>query len=93
MLFLKKLFGGGSSSSGQNNRSTVPHKGYEIIADPQSEGQQFRLSGIITKEIDGILKEHIFIRADLFSSKEEATAATLRKAKHLIAEQGERIFL
>lgn len=92
MSFLKKLFGSSNSSSKKSHCVAVSHEGYEIIADPQSEGQQFRVSGIIIKEFDGILKEHILIRADLFPSKEEAAEATIRKAKHLITEQGDRIF-
>ena len=87
MSFLKQLFGGGAGAS-----ASAFHDGYEIIAMPKKEGGQFRLCGTISKEIDGTLKEHNFIRADTFSNKEEAVRATLRKAKHLIDEQGEQIF-
>ena len=90
MSFLKKLFGG--SSSAEEKTAPVVHEGYEIIACPQAEGGQFRLCGKISKEIDGALKEHSLVRADMFSNEEEAVSATLHKAKHLIDEQGEQIF-
>ncbi|MEP2944503.1 MAG: HlyU family transcriptional regulator [Hyphomicrobiales bacterium] len=97
MSFLKKLFGGTDSNTqgegfGKNSSPSVSYKGYEIVAKPKAEGGQFRLAGKITKEIDGTLKEHFLVRADVFSSLEEAVRATESKAKYLIDEQGEYIF-
>ena len=37
-------------------------------------------------------KEHRFIRAERFSSKEEAASHALRKGMQIVDEQGERIF-
>ena len=90
MSFLKKLFGGGSKA--KSAPASLSYKGFEIVAMPKAEGGQFRLAGKITKEIDGTLNEHMLIRADVFSSLEEAERATESKAKHLIDEQGEAIF-
>lgn len=90
MSFLKKLFGGGSNA--KSEPTSLSYQGYEIRAEPRGEGGQFRLSGTISKEIDGAVKEHVFIRADIFSSKEDAVNETIRKAKILIEEQGDRIF-
>jgi hypothetical protein len=38
------------------------------------------------------VKEHKFIRADRFASREDAVEVTIRKARQLIDQQGERIF-
>ena len=47
---------------------------------------------MITREIDGEIKSHRFIRADRFPSLDDATETTIRKAKQVIDEQGDRIF-
>ena len=44
------------------------------------------------EEIDGEVKEHRFIRADRFASKDDAVDTSLRKARQIIDEQGERSF-
>lgn len=93
MSFLKRLFSGSQGSTKvTETRVSIAHEGFEIVSSPQPEGQQFRLCGTISKEVDGAVKEHMLIRADLFSSHDEAVEATIRKAKQVIAEQGDRIF-
>ena len=94
MSFWKKLFGGGGGSAAKEEPAGEPveHKGFSILATPFTEGGQFQTCGVISKEIDGEVKEHRFIRADRFSSKEDAVDVTLRKARQIIDEQGERIF-
>lgn len=93
MSFLKRLFGGGAPDSTQAKvAAESTHKGCTIKAMPQPEGGQFRLQGVIEKDMDGTTKTHKLIRADLFSSVEDATDATIRKARQLIDEQGDRIF-
>ncbi|MEP1518266.1 MAG: HlyU family transcriptional regulator, partial [Nitratireductor sp.] len=44
------------------------------------------------KEVDGVVKEHRLIRADRFAAEEDAVAVSLRKAKQMIDEQGDRLF-
>ena len=95
MSFLKKLFGGGSN----DNRAGEPrvaaeetYEGFRIAATPVPEGGQYRLTAVITKEIDGETKTHRLIRADLFPSEDEAAQFALRKARQVIDEQGERVF-
>lgn len=93
MSFLKRLFGGGAKTPLQPAPSlTETHAGFAIQATPYQDGSQWRLCGVVTKEIDGEKREHRFIRADLFVTCEEAEAATLRKARQLIDQEGERIF-
>jgi hypothetical protein len=57
-----------------------------------AEGGQFRVAGTISKIINGEEKVHKFIRADVFTDKDEAIAATIRKAHVIIDQSGERIF-
>jgi hypothetical protein len=93
MSFLKKLFGGGGSSSGPKVLAEASHEGCRIAAAPMPEADgQFRLSGTIEKEIDGAVKTHHLIRADVFPSADAAAEATIAKAKRIIDEQGEGLF-
>jgi len=93
MSFLKKLFGGGdSAASPSKSAASVDYNGYKITPAPVKDNGQFRLAGTITKEINGVEKSHMLIRADTFPSKEAAEEATLRKARYVIDEQGDGIF-
>ena len=91
MSFLKKLFGGGSGGAGKPH-ATETHEGYTIHTTPMPEGGQYRLAAIIEKTVDGELKQHRLIRADMLMSEEDASQAAIRKAKQVIAEQGDRLF-
>ncbi|TYR30623.1 hypothetical protein FY036_18090 [Mesorhizobium microcysteis] len=92
MSFWKKLFGGGDAGGAEPAGDPVEHKGFLIRATPFTEGGQYQTCGIISKEIDGEVKEHRFIRADRFPSRDDAIDVTLRKARQIIDEQGDRIF-
>lgn len=94
MSFFRKLFGGGSRPAGQieSAGNPVDYKGYTIKPTPFQEDGQYQTCGLISKEIDGALKEHRLIRADRFPSLDDATETTLRKARQVIDEQGDRIF-
>ncbi len=92
--FFSKLFGGGSGGddAGPKRGDPVPHDGLIIRAAPQSEGGQFRLAGVIIKETETGDLERMFVRADLFTSREEAEDYSIRKGKQIIDEQGQRLF-
>jgi hypothetical protein len=94
MSFLKKLFGGGDEAGREPKvLAEVEHEGYLIRAMPIKDvGGQFRIAGIISKQIGDEVKEHRLIRADLFASADDAAEAMVRKAKQVIKEQGDRIF-
>jgi hypothetical protein len=94
MSFLKSLFGGGKSGSAApaGPVRSEDHEGYRIEAAPIREGDQFLIAGTISKEIGGERREHRFIRADRAPSLEAATEMTLRKAKQIIEQSGERMF-
>ncbi len=92
MSFLKKLFGiGGSSEANSIDAPSIEYEGFMVRSTPRSDGGQFRLCGIISKEVDGELREHQLIRADILPSVDEAHEACFRKARRVIDEQGERL--
>ena len=86
MSLLKRLFGGGGGSAAA--AKAVDYEGFEIHAEPQTEGSRHRIHARIVK--DG--REHVMIRADTLESYEAAEEASLAKARSLIDQQGETIF-
>ena len=92
MSFFKKLFSGGGAPAAPKSVKSAEHKGFTIEARPYKEGGQFQLAGIISKEIDGVRKEHSYVRADRFTSIDEAAEIALVKGRQIIDEQGENIF-
>ena len=93
MSFFKKLFGGGGgASAAPKSVKSAEHKGFTIEARPYKEGGQYQLAGVIRKEIGGAMKEHRFVRADRFTTIDDATEIALSKARQIIDEQGDRIF-
>ena len=92
MSFFKKLFGGGGTPAAPKAVKSAEHKGFTIEAKPYKEGGQFQLAGVISKEIDGVRKEHKYVRADRFTSIDEAAEIALVKGRQIIDEQGENIF-
>ncbi|MEO0546778.1 MAG: HlyU family transcriptional regulator [Pseudomonadota bacterium] len=91
MSFFKKLFGGGDEPSAPAHEP-VEHEGFMILPQPIPEGGQFRLGATISKEMDGDVKEHKLIRADMFPSADQCAEYAVTKAKQVIKEQGDRIF-
>jgi hypothetical protein len=89
MSLFRKLFGGGSAAS---EPVSEMHEGYVITPTPMAEGGQFRLCAEIRKEVKGEMKVHRLIRADIFASADQASQASISKAKQVIAEQGTRMF-
>src|SRR5690606_33693507 len=96
LSFLKRIFGGGSKDNAAPVErivgEPVEYKGFTIRATPLKEQGQFQTSGVISKEIDGVMQEHRFIRADRFTGEDIAAEQAMRKACQIIDEQGERIF-
>ena len=94
MSFLKRLFGGGGSDEGAGGKPAkeIEHNGFTIAATPYKNDGQYQTCGVVSKEIDGVLKEHRFVRADRFAALDDAVDVSLRKGQQIIDEQGERIF-
>lgn len=91
--FLKKLgsmFGGEAAPAAPDKQES--YEGYTITSTPISESGQFRLCGVITKEIDGEQKEHKFIRADVCQSKDQANDLAMMKGRQMIDQLGDRVF-
>ena len=93
MSFLKRLFGGGGSEeAGGKPAKQIEHKGFTIAATPYKNDGQYQTCGVVSKEIDGVVKEHRFVRADRFAGFDDAVDVSLRKGQQLVDEQGERMF-
>ncbi|WP_306152916.1 HlyU family transcriptional regulator [Roseovarius sp. MMSF_3281] len=93
MSLFSKLFGGGKpKAEPEAEAEGETYEGFRIFPTPQSESDGFRLGARIEKEVDGEVKVHHLLRADVIRSLEEAQAFSIRKAKQVIDEQGERIF-
>lgn len=96
MSFLKSLFGWGKTTSVDGAEAapaaSIDHKGFTITATPFRNEGQFQTSGVVSKMIDGVAKEHKFIRADRFASLEEAAEFTLTKGRQIVDQLGDRMF-
>ncbi|MBW8282486.1 MAG: transcriptional activator HlyU [Rhizobium sp.] len=89
------IFSGGSRSK---EASAVPaaepqvHQDCLIFAAPIREGSQLRLAGRIEKQVNGETLERVFIRADVFTSEQDAMECTFRKARQIIDQNGPSLF-
>ncbi len=91
--FLRQFTGGKQGeTANQELGDAETYKGYTIRAAPIEEGSQWRTAGIISKEFDDGMKEHRFIRADVYGNAEDARTYSIAKAHRIIDEQGDRIF-
>lgn len=99
--FFTKLFGGGKPEANDDQpparAEAVPYNGFEIAPSPMKDGDQWRLCGVILKSAAGeegeaMQMERTFIRADLYTSREEAESFAIRKGQQIIDEQGDRLF-
>lgn len=89
--FLKKLFGGAASTAPEV-APAEEYNGFTLQPTPYQEAGQWQMCGIIAKDIAGVRKEHRFVRADRFPSREDAVEFTLQKARQIVDLNGERLF-
>jgi hypothetical protein len=87
-----RLASGPSGGGAQAPIAAVDYKGFRIRPAPYLAGSQYQTAGSIEKDTPEGLKEHRFIRADTYASREDAIAFTVVKAKQMIDLQGERLF-
>ena len=95
MSFLKKLFGGGETSAmaaATKPKKLLEYNGFTVKATPYKEGGQWQTCGTVSKTIDGVVKEHRFIRADRFSDEESAADHAILKGQQIVDQVGERVF-
>ena len=64
------------------------YKGFLITAAPIKKGNLYRVAATISKGE----QTHQLIRADEMSNLQECTALSLRKARLMIDQQGDRLF-
>lgn len=88
------MFSGGTKSDTPSGIVTEPqqHADCTIHASPMREGGQYRLAGRIEKVVNGETLVRTFIRADMFSSTEDAIDGTFRKARQIIDQHGPSLF-
>ena len=92
MSLLSSLLGRLAPAQPEKPAEPVEYNGFVIRAAPFKSEGQYQTAGIIEREIDGVRKEHRFIRADAHASYDDAVNFTLNKARQIIDLQGEKIF-
>ncbi len=90
--FLKGLFQSAPPAPAKE-QPAVEYNAFSISPCPRKVGNGWSTEAFIRKTIDGETKQHAFIRADASTTKEAAIALIISKAKTLIDQQGEKIFL
>ena len=91
MGLFSRLFGSNHKEQDKNEIQPDEYKGFLIYQEAQPEGGQFRISGRITKNIEGE-REHRFIRSDVLASESDANDFMLAKAKMFIDQTKGDIF-
>ena len=92
---IKRLFTSADGPAGATVTATAEsfdHAGFRVQPAPIKEDGGWRVAGNISKEVDGEVLQHEFIRADVIANETEAVEVTSNKARRLIDEQGERLF-
>jgi len=89
---LGRMFGASGDGSGGSTLASEHYAGFDIEAAPVQEANGWRVSGTISRTIDGERHTHQFVRADTCGDADSAASMTLRKARQLIDERGEAIF-
>ncbi|EYR82370.1 HlyU family transcriptional regulator [Shinella sp. 838] len=92
--FFSKLFGrgGDSATPAKIAEETEAYNDLTLVAAPIPEGGQYRLAGRIEKRDGDRVLTRSFIRADLFSSRDDTVTSTFRKAKQIADQHGASLF-
>jgi hypothetical protein len=92
--FFSKLFGRGGDSAAPAKvaEETEAYNDLTLVAAPIPEGGQYRLAGRIEKRDGELVLVRTFIRADLFSSRDDTVASTFRKARQIADQHGASLF-
>ncbi len=94
MSFLKRLFGLGEAPPPEDlPAERRDYKGVVIFAEPMREGGQWRLAGRIVEGDGPDAKVHRFIRADVFTDRNEAVRFAFQKGERIVDELGKNLFL
>ena len=88
MNFLSRLFGKTAPAAPE----PILHKDFRIFPQPIKDGASFRIAARLEKDIGGVVKVHQLVRADTRSTLDEATGASIAKAKQAIDQLGDTLF-
>ncbi len=93
MGLFSKLFGGSRDDAANDDSSddAVVYEGYVIRPAPQKDGSSWRIAGSIVREGEEDAGVHRFVRADTFPGRDDAVEWTVRKARQIIDERGDRV--
>ena len=93
--FFSKLlsaFGGNAAPAAPKEVEPREYDGCRIFATPIREGSQFRLAGRIEKVFDGQVRVRNFIRADIFTTEDDAVEFTFRKGEQIVQQSRGTLF-
>lgn len=95
--FLSRILGGPAPSGrdaagGPAEPVAEDYNGYTIRPEPFQDRGQWITSGVIEKRFDEAVKQHRFIRADMYPGQEAASDASVFKAKQMIDMMGDGVF-
>jgi hypothetical protein len=88
MNLFSRLFGKSAPAAPE----PILHKGFRIFPEPVREGAVFRVAARVEKDVGGTVKVHRLIRADTSATLEEASDASVGKAKQAIDQLGDSLF-
>lgn len=92
---LSRFFGSASSQRGPQADSftdPVVHDGYTIQPNSFQENSQWMTAARISREFPDGMREHDFIRADIFPTQGDANECAIRKAGVQIDQMGDKLF-
>jgi hypothetical protein len=101
MSLFKSLFGnllsGAGAASPKATAAAAPaksmeHKGFTVSAAPFEQDGRYQTAGTIEKDVDGVRKQHRFIRADSHPSIDQAVEFSIQKGCQIVDQMGERVF-
>ena len=92
MSLWKSLFGGSGASAVAKPARQLEYNGFLIEAQPYPEAGQYQVAGTVSKEIDGVRREHRFVRADRFATIDDAADCAVTKGRQIIDQQGDKMF-
>lgn len=93
MSFINKFLAiFGSNGNRRQTEMVVEYQGFYIQPTPNNANGGWSTEALISKEIDGEIKTHHFIRADTNASKQGAIELILAKTRIIIDQSGEQLF-
>jgi hypothetical protein len=95
--FISKIFsmfsgGGNAAEASVSAAEPVQYGDCTIYPAPIREGSQFRLAGRIEKLVGGDTLVRSFVRADMFTTMDDAVEYTVKKAQQIIDQNGAALF-